>query len=84
LNSELPICLKHNSVGLLECNIECETTKEWRYRVELTHQPLIYLYNNVLDENIQNCIKSFVLSVIEKKEKLLLMVITTHGRTVEN
>lgn len=37
--------------------------------MELTHQPLIYLFNNVLDENIQNCIKSFILTVIDKKEK---------------
>lgn len=37
--------------------------------MELTHQPLIYLYNNVLDENIKMSINSFVLSVIEKKER---------------
>ena len=37
--------------------------------MELTHQALIYLYDNVLDENIKNCINSFVLSVMEKKEK---------------
>lgn len=36
--------------------------------MELTHHPLIYLYNNVLDENIQSCINSFILE-IEKKER---------------
>ena len=36
--------------------------------MELTHQPLIYLYNNILDKNIQNCINSFALSVVEKRD----------------
>lgn len=36
--------------------------------MKLTHQPIIHLYNNVLDENIQNCINSFILSM-EKKER---------------
>ncbi|MPM10098.1 hypothetical protein SDC9_56422 [bioreactor metagenome] len=37
--------------------------------MKLTHQPLVYLYNNVLDDDIQKCINNFILLVIEMKEK---------------
>ncbi|MDD4781132.1 MAG: hypothetical protein PHT02_11115 [Tissierellia bacterium] len=36
--------------------------------MQLTHQPLIYLFKNILDEDIQKCIEIFILSVIEMKE----------------
>jgi len=38
-------------------------------QMELTHQPLIYLFNNVLDKEIQKCITNFISLVIETKEK---------------
>jgi len=38
--------------------------------VELTHQPLIYLFNHVLDNDIQKCINNFILfEVKQAKEK---------------
>lgn len=36
--------------------------------MQLTHQPLIYLYKNILDNDIKKCINKFVLLVIEMKE----------------
>ncbi|GEM_PF-5908346 len=35
--------------------------------MQFTHQPLIYLYNN-LDDHIKKCINKFVLLIIEMKE----------------
>ncbi len=37
--------------------------------MELTHQQLIYLFNYVLDKDIQKCIKNFISLEIEAKEK---------------
>ena len=36
--------------------------------MQLTHQPLIYLYKSILDYDIQECINNFTLLVIEMKE----------------
>ncbi len=36
--------------------------------MQLIHQPLIYLFENILDDDIQKCIENFMLSVIEMKE----------------
>lgn len=37
--------------------------------MELTHEPLIYLFDSVLDNDTQKCIKDFISLEIEQKEK---------------
>lgn len=37
--------------------------------MELTHEPLIYLFDSVLDNDIQKCINDFISLEVEQKEK---------------
>lgn len=44
--------------------------------MELTHQPLIYLFNHVLDNDVQKCIDNFILfEVKQAKEKSIILIL---------